>query len=69
MDISWTSQRVQSLVSAFGGINPLSRALNYKHRTTVKQWVERGKIPVWRYREIAEAAQSTGTKLPAWFKP
>jgi len=67
MSIQWTPQRLDSLVSLFGGINPLARALNFKHRSTVKQWIERGNIPIWRLREIREAAAREGITLPKWF--
>lgn len=68
MAIEKSSPQMQSIVSLFGGIEPMARILGHKHGTTVRGWVERDKIPYWRIKEIHEAAKREGIKLPRWFR-
>lgn len=65
--IAWSKPRVTSLVSTFGGNAEMARALNHKHHTLIQQWLKRGTIPEWRYREIVEAAAARRVRLPKWF--
>jgi len=66
--IAWTPARVTSLVSAFGGNVKMAKAIGHRRHTTIQQWLARGKIPGWRYREIEEGAAKAGVTLPRWFR-
>lgn len=66
--IEWDSEKVGSLVSAFGGVRTMATALGHKHRSTVQKWVEAGTIPRWREPEIEKTAKREDVKLPRWFK-
>lgn len=67
MAVEWTPERVNSLVSKFGGIRKMSEVLGHKHVTTVRWWVEKGYVPRYQEANIMLAAQRTGLPLPKWF--
>ena len=54
----------KSIISLFGGINPMARALGHKHASTVQGWSDTGRIPPWRIHEIKEAAERLEIELP-----
>lgn len=68
MATDWTPARVQSLVSKFGGIKAMAEALGHKHVTTVRWWVEKGRIPWYQQGNIATAAAKKAIPLPKWFE-
>lgn len=61
------SPQVDSLICAFGGAEPMAKILGHKYATTVRGWIDRGKIPHWRRGEIVAAAKRERIKLPKWF--
>lgn len=67
MAIEWTSAKVDSLVSKFGGIPKMAEALGHKHVTTVRWWIKKGYVPRFQEANIMLAAQREGIKLPRWF--
>jgi len=67
MAIEWTPEKVNSLVSKFGGIRPMAAKLGHKHVTTVRWWVAKGYVPRFQEANIALAAQREGISLPRWF--
>lgn len=67
MNIVWTSAKVNSLISAFGGIPRMAKALNHPQVTTIRSWREAKRIPHWRYGEIEAAAKAHKVPLPKWF--
>lgn len=55
---------VETIISKFGGLRAMAKALGHKHPTTVQGWKVSGRIPSWRMAEIREAANIAGIELP-----
>lgn len=55
--------QVDHIISKFGGLTKLSRALNMKHPTTAQGWKDRGSIPARHIPRIIEAARSQNIEL------
>lgn len=68
MTTEWTPERVNSLVSRFGGIRAMADKLGHKHVTTVRWWVEKGYVPRFQEGNIILAAHREGIPLPKWFR-
>ena len=57
-----------SIISKFGGMSALARALGHRNPTTVQGWKQRGFIPARRQGEVMDAARAQGIDLsPAEF--
>ncbi len=55
--------QAEHIISKFGGLAALSRALGHKHPTTVQGWKERGVIPARQQADVLAAAQELGLAL------
>ncbi len=53
------------IISKFGGINPLARALGHKNASTVQGWKERGFIPSRQQALVLRAAKDNDIELSA----
>ena len=51
------------VISKFGGISALSKALGHKNPTTVQGWKERGVIPARQQGVVLEAARANDIDL------
>lgn len=54
---------VDVVISSFGGMTRLAKALGHTHVTTVQGWRDRGAIPVRQHPRILEAARRLGIQL------
>ena len=45
------------IIDLFGGCHSLARALGHRNATTVHRWKQAGMIPIWRWLEVAQAAE------------
>lgn len=52
------------IITAFGGIRAMQRALREKHPNLVKNWSVSGRIPHYREDQIRRAAAEGGINLP-----
>jgi hypothetical protein len=55
--------QAQRIITKFGGVYPLSRALGHKNPTTVQGWLSRGYVPPRQHDRIWQAAQREGVNL------
>lgn len=55
----------RGVISAFGGVAPLSNLLQHRSKTTVQSWWDRGNIPTARQQDLFLLARSAGVDLPA----
>lgn len=55
--------QAERIISKFGGLTALARALRHKHPTTVQGWKERGFIPAWQMPGVMAAAKELGIEL------
>lgn len=55
--------QVDHIISKFGGLTKLARALNMKHPTTAQGWKVRGSIPARHIPKIIEAARAQNIDL------
>lgn len=53
------------VISQFGGIRPLARALGHRTHTTVQGWWLRGSIPARQQAYVLAAARSSGIPIRA----
>ena len=54
---------VDRIISRFGGLAPMARALGHRHPTTVQGWKARGVIPARQQSQVLEAARRSGVPL------
>lgn len=47
----------EAIISKFGGVNPMARALGHRNASTVQGWKERGFIPSWRQGAVLDKAR------------
>lgn len=57
----------EKVITSFGGVSALAKALGHKNVTTVDGWKRSGRIPEWRRHEIIEAAKRDQVSLPEPF--
>lgn len=57
------NNQAHRIISKFGGVYPLSRALGHKNPTTVQGWLVRGYVPPRQHDNIWLAAQRKGVEL------
>lgn len=63
-----SERRAGQIISRFGGLTRLAKALGHKNVTTVQGWKERGVIPARRQQELLCLAKQQGVSLsPADF--
>lgn len=58
---------VPRTIAAFGGVTKTAKAMRLQHASTVMSWKTKEKIPSWRLRDIAEAANRESVDLPSEF--
>lgn len=51
------------IISKFGGINAMARALGHKNASTVQGWRDRGAIPAKQHVAVWEAAKANDIDL------
>jgi len=61
--MSYSNMKVENIISKFGGLTRLARALDMKHPTTVQGWKDRGTIPTRHIPRIITAARHNNIKL------
>jgi len=57
--------QAEHIISKFGGLTALAKALGHKHPSTVQGWKSRGFIPPRHYPAIRNAAERLGQELSA----
>ena len=63
-----TLSPARRIITKFGGLTGLARALGHQHVTTVQGWWMRASIPARRQAEVMRAAKAAGVDLePADF--
>ena len=55
--------QTERIISRFGGMTALARALGHRHPTTVQGWKVRGYVPAHRQQEVLDAAHRVGIPL------
>lgn len=55
---------VEQIITQFGGLSAMAKALGHKNPTTVQGWKNANKIPDWRFHEIEKAAEEQKISLP-----
>lgn len=53
-----TMSQANRIISKFGGVGSLARALGHTNPTTVQGWAERGYIPPRQHNAVWEAAKA-----------
>lgn len=51
------------IISKFGGLSKLAKALGHKHPTTVQGWRVRGFVPAPQMEAVLKAARKSSIKL------
>lgn len=60
--------QAEHIISKFGGLAALAKALGHRHPSTVQGWKERGFVPAPQQQAVLDAAKDNGVKLaPADF--
>jgi hypothetical protein len=55
--------QAKKIITKFGGVYPLARALGHKNPTTVQGWLSRGFVPPRQHERIWDAAKRDGIDL------
>jgi hypothetical protein len=55
--------QARKIITKFGGVYPLARALGHKNPTTVQGWLTRGFVPPRQHERIWDAAKRDGIDL------
>lgn len=56
---------IRSVISRFGGIQPMAKKLGHRNHTTVQGWWDRETIPALRMPEVLDGAVEHGLYVSA----
>lgn len=56
---------IRSVITRFGGIQPMAKRLGHRNHTTVQGWWDRETIPALRMPEVLDAASEHGLDISA----